>query len=43
MCFILIKLIFKKHLSTELASKLDTDKEGIYELEDKSEEIIQKG
>lgn len=32
-----------KKNSAELASKLDTDEEGIHELEDKYKEIIKKG
>lgn len=44
MCYILTKLFLeKKKNSAELASKVDTDEEGIYELEDKSKEIIKKG
>lgn len=33
----------QKKNSAELSSKLDTDEEEIYELEDKSEEIIRRG
>lgn len=44
MCYILTKLFLEnKKNSAELASKVDTDEEGIYELEDKSKEIIKKG
>lgn len=37
------KIVLRKKNSAELASKLDTDEEGIYELEDNSKEIIKKG
>lgn len=38
------KVVLRKQKnSAELASKVDTDEEGIYDLEDKSKEIIKKG